>query len=70
MLDQIKQSTRFVPGYKIQEQIKKEAEKIGSEKALNKVAQQLKNKGFTIFQIVELTGITEEEAQKLKAKKK
>lgn len=70
LLAQIKQSTRFVPGYKVQEQIRKEAEKIGSEKALNKVAQQLKNKGFTISQITELTGISEEEAKKLKAKKK
>lgn len=73
MLDQIRQSTRFVPGYKIQEKIKKEAQKIGEEKARKeekkKFAQNLKNKGFTISQIVELTGITEEEAKKLKAKK-
>ena len=69
LLAEIKKSTRFVPGYKLQEQIKKEAERIGSEKALIKVAQQLKNKGFTVSQIMELTGISEEEAKKLKAKK-
>lgn len=73
LLAQIKQSTRFVPNYKLQEQIKKDAQKLGEEKAAQKktkeFAQNLKNKGFTVSQIIELTGITEEEAKKLKAKK-
>jgi DNA repair protein RadC len=73
MLDQIKQSTRFVPSYKLQEQIRKEAAALADAKATSrerkKFAQTLKDKSFTISQIVELTGITEEEAKKLKAKK-
>lgn len=69
LLTQIKQSTRYVPNYKQQEQIKKEQQKIGAQKEKISLAQQLKNKGFTIAQIIELTGITEEEAKKLKIKK-
>ncbi|MCZ8284041.1 MAG: JAB domain-containing protein [Bacteroidia bacterium] len=69
LLAQIKQSTKYVPNYKQQEQIKKEQQKIGEERNKKKIAQQLKNKGFTISQIVELTGITEEDAKQLKAKK-
>lgn len=70
LLAQIKQSTRFVPGYKLQEEIKKTAKEIGKQEKAKAIAQELKNKGFTLSQIVELTGITEEEAKKLKAKKK
>lgn len=77
LLAQIKQSTRYVPNYKQQEKLRKEqaqALKEAAADATNKkakaIAQQLKNKGFTLSQIVELTGITEEEAKKLKAKKK
>lgn len=69
LLDQIRESSRYVPNYKQQAQIKKEAEKLGEERKTKQFAQQLKNKGFTIQQIMELTGITEEEATKLKAKK-
>lgn len=70
LLEQIKQSTRFVPNYKLQEKIKKEAAEIAKQQEKKEIAQQLKNKGFTIAQIVELTGISEEEAKKLKATKK
>ena len=73
LLQQIQESTRFVPNYELQARIKKEAEKIGEERATqrerNKIAKALKENGFTIAQIVELTGISEEEAKKLKAKK-
>lgn len=74
LLAQIQQSTRYVPNYVQQAKLKKEAEKIGEERGRKdekkKFAQELKNKGFTLSQIVELTGITEEEARKLKLKKK
>jgi DNA repair protein RadC len=73
LLQQIQESTRFVPNYELQAQIRKEAEKIGEERATqrerNKFAKALKEKGFTISEIVELTGISEEEAKKLKPKK-
>ena len=73
ILSKIEESKRYVPNYKQQEQIKKEAEKIGEERATKKrnkeIAQNLKEKGFTISQIAELTGITEEEAKSIKASK-
>lgn len=70
LLAQIRQSTRYVPNYQQQAKIKREQQKIGAQKEKLNLAQQLKNKGFTISQIVELTGISEEEANKLKVKKK
>jgi DNA repair protein RadC len=69
LLQQIQESTRFVPNYELQAKIKQEAKEIGKQEAFKLVAQQLKNKGFSISQIVELTGISEEEAKKLKPKK-
>ncbi len=72
-LAKIEESTRYLPNYKLQAQIKKEAEEIGKEKGKlqekKEIAQQLKNKGFTIEQIVELTGISKAQATKLKSEK-
>jgi DNA repair protein RadC len=73
LLSKIEESTQYMPSYKLQAQIKKEAEKIGEERGIQKekikLAQQLKNKGFTINQIVELTGISKTQALKLKSEK-
>ena len=77
LLDAIKRSTRFVPNYKLQEKIRREQAQVLKEKLKaernkrnKEIAQELKNKGFSVSQIVELTGISEEEAGKLKVKKK
>jgi DNA repair protein RadC len=69
LLQQIQESTRYMPNYKQVAQIKKEAAEAATQKKVTQIAQQLKNKGFTVSQIVELTGISEEEAKKLKTKK-
>ena len=73
LLSKIEDSTQYMPSYKLQAQIKKEAEKIGEERGIQKkakeMAQQLKNKGFTVSQIVELTGISKVQATKLKSEK-
>jgi DNA repair protein RadC len=73
LLYELSKSTKYVPPYILMERIKKEVADITAEKTLQKrnlqIAQQLKNKGFTISQIVELTGITEAEAKKLKVQK-
>ncbi|MCA6438213.1 MAG: JAB domain-containing protein [Bacteroidetes bacterium] len=73
IMNELERSTKYLPPYKLQERIKKEAEKIGEDrgekrKAL-KIAQELKNKTFPNHLIVQLTGITEAEAKKLKAQK-
>jgi DNA repair protein RadC len=57
-------NTRYLLPYKVQEQMKKEAKEMGIKEATEKankkfiqIAKQLKNKGFTIKQITELTGL-------------
>lgn len=70
LMAELERSTKYVPKYILMERMKKEAAEKAVEKNKLKIAQELKNKGFTLSQIVELTGITEEEAKKLKVKKK
>lgn len=69
-LKKIEHSTLFVPDYKQKAQLKKEAEKIGEDRTHKQIAKQLREKGFTIDQVVELTGISNEEADKIRIPKK
>lgn len=69
LMDVLEKSTKYVPKYILQERLKKEAEEIIRKNEKMQIAQQLKNKGFLVPHIVELTGITEAEAKKLKMKK-
>jgi DNA repair protein RadC len=69
LMDVLEKSTKYVPKYILQERLKKEAEEIAAQKKALQIAQQLKNKGFLVPHIVELTGITEAEAKKLKMRK-
>jgi DNA repair protein RadC len=73
LLNDLRINTRYLLPYKVQENMKKEAEKIGEErekvkanKKFIQIAKQLKNKGFTIKQIRELTGLTTKEITALK----
>jgi DNA repair protein RadC len=74
LLDQIKESKEFVPNYKIQEQIRKEAELIGREKEkqenLKQLVQLMKKEKYTIAQIIKLTGLTAKQINLMKAKPK
>ena len=73
IMNELELSTKYVPNYILQERIKKEAEKIGEDRAekrkIKEFAQTLKNKDFPINLIVDLTGIAEAEAKKLKKQK-
>jgi DNA repair protein RadC len=73
LLYQLSKSEKYVLPYKLKEKIRKEAEEVGAEKATKKniqhFAQTLKNKDFPINLIVDLTGIAEAEAKKLKKQK-
>lgn len=73
IMNELERSTKYVPNYILQERIKKEAEKIGEDRAekrkIKEFAQTLKNKDFPINLIVDLTGIAEAEAKKLKKQK-
>jgi DNA repair protein RadC len=65
LLHDLRINTRYLLPYKVQENMKKEAEEIGKQKgkqegmkeAFIKMAKQLKRKGFTIKQIQDLTGL-------------
>jgi DNA repair protein RadC len=70
LLRELERSTKYVPPYMLQERIKKEAKEIGKQEEKIKFAQTLKNKDFPNHLIVDLTGITEKEAKKLKLQKK
>jgi len=67
-LAKIEESTRYMPNYKQQAELKKEAAKVAVEKNKLQIARQLMAEGFSIEKVVVLTGITEEEAKNLKAK--
>jgi DNA repair protein RadC len=69
LMDELEKSTKYVPKYILQERLKQEVKELGKKEAFIKVAQQLRNKGFLTPHIVELTGISEAEAKKLKMQK-
>lgn len=69
LLSKIEESTRYMPTYKQQAELKKEAAEIAVQKEKMKFAQYLKDKDFTIAEIIEATGITEAEAKRLKTLK-
>jgi DNA repair protein RadC len=72
LLDQIKESKEFVPSYKIQEQIRKDAELIGKEKGkqenIKELVQLMKKEKYTIAQIIKLTGLTAKQINLIKVK--
>jgi DNA repair protein RadC len=69
LMHELERSTKYVPKYILQQRLKKEAEEIGEKRKALKIAQELKNKTFPNHLIVQLTGITEAEAKKLKVQK-
>jgi DNA repair protein RadC len=68
--DQLKLSTKYVPAYELEARIRREARALGEEegaKNRNKeIAKQMKSKGYSLGEISELTGLTEEQIRKLK----
>jgi DNA repair protein RadC len=69
LLEELEQSERYVPNYKLQAQIKKEAEKIGEERKAKEFAKYLKSIGHTAAQIASVIGITEAEAKRIRVTK-
>lgn len=69
LMYELERSTKYVPKYVLQERIKKEAKELGKQENKLQIAQTLKNKTFPNHLIIELTGITEAEAKKLKVQK-
>lgn len=73
IMNELEKSIKYVPKFIIEERIRKEVTAITAKKTeerkTKEFAQTLKNKDFPINIIVDLTGITEAEAKKLKVQK-
>lgn len=74
LMDQLEKSKAYVPPYKLKEQLKAEQEKLirqsEREKQVREMALQMKQKGYPIEQIMELTGLSESAIKRLRTVKK
>ncbi len=70
ILRELEKSTKYVPPYVLEKRIKKEASEIAQRKEKIEIAKQLKRKGIEEVTIAESTGLTLEEVQNLKVRKK
>jgi len=70
LLDELKKSTKYVPKYVLEQKIKKEATEIANKKKTVEIAKELKRIGDPVEKIVMVTGLTIEEVEQLKVRKK
>ena len=70
LMDELKLSTKYVPKYVMEQRIKKEVTEIIERKNTIEIAKKLKRKGIDEQTIVETTGLSLEEVQKLRVGKK
>ncbi|WP_127022006.1 JAB domain-containing protein [Flagellimonas beolgyonensis] len=69
LMDELLESTQYVPSYVLEKRFKKEASEIAKRKEKVEIARQMKGKGMDVDTISEITGLTVEEVQKLRAKR-
>lgn len=70
LMESLKHSDKYVPGYQRTKEIKKEATEVAKRKNTIEIAKQMKRIGVDDNTIVESTGLSLEEVQKLKDRKK
>ena len=70
LFDELKQSTKYVPSYVLQQRLKKEAAKIARQQEKVEIAKQLKRKGIDNQIIADTTGLSLEEVKKFRVRKK
>ncbi len=70
LLEELEHSTKYVPKYELEKRIKKEAAEIAERKKVIEIAKQLKRKGVDNETITFSTGLTIEEVEKLKVRKR
>lgn len=70
LLDELKKSTKYVPKYVLEQRIKKEATEIAKKKNTIEIAKQLKRNGVDNETISLSTGLSIEEIEKLRVRKK
>jgi DNA repair protein RadC len=70
LLEQLKKSKKYVPTFELIKEAKKEAAEIAEKKKTVEIAKELKRKGINNHTISESTGLSIEEVEKLKVRKK
>ncbi|MBL4650063.1 MAG: hypothetical protein JKY03_10055 [Aureispira sp.] len=70
LFQELELSTKYVPPYKLAERIRKEAAEIADKNAKVEIAKELKRREMPIDAIVEITGLTVEEVNNLRVRKK
>ena len=70
LLDELKQSTKYVPAYELKKRYEEEAKAVGEEKGEKKKAKEMaramKKKGYRVDEIMELTGLTKAVINRIK----
>ncbi len=70
LLDELKKSTKYVPKYVLEQRFKKEATEIANKKKTVEIAKEFKRNGVDNETIALSTGLSIEEVEKLRVKKK
>ena len=70
LLDELKKSTKYVPKYVLEQRFKKEATEIANKKKTVEIAKEFKRNGVDNETIAISTGLSIEEVEKLRVKKK
>jgi DNA repair protein RadC len=67
LMEELSQSTKYVPHYVLEARYKKEAEEMNAVLVVSKIVTNLLKDGSTIEHIMMITGLPEDEVKKLKA---
>ncbi|MDD7886127.1 JAB domain-containing protein [Flavivirga sp. 57AJ16] len=70
LLDELKKSTKYVPKYVLEQRIKKEATEIAKRNEKIEIAKTMKRNGIDKHTISESTGLSLEEVEKLRVRRK
>jgi len=70
LLDELKQSTKYVPKYVLEQRIKKEASEIAKRKEKIEIAKTMKRANEDVEKISAFTGLSIEQVEQLKVRKK
>ncbi|TYA74031.1 JAB domain-containing protein [Seonamhaeicola marinus] len=70
LLDELKKSTKYVPKYVLEQRFKKEATEIANKKKTIEIVKELKRNGVDNETIALSTGLSIEEVEKLRVRKK
>ena len=70
LLEQLKQSKKYIPTFELIKEAKKEAAKIAEKKKAVEIAKELKRRETPIEDIAGITGLSIEEIEKLRVQKK